>query len=105
MAYVFTPIVSIVLLSGSSKASPFLRRHAAQGLLWSIPLLIFLIATVVLTIAMLRSTLLALCLLPILTVLPFVPGAFIGWRVYHGRDVQIPLISPLAERLFPNRRF
>ncbi|MDQ4045363.1 MAG: DUF4870 domain-containing protein [Chloroflexota bacterium] len=105
LAYVFTPVVPIVLLAGSARDNLFLKRHAAQALLWSIGLLILLVATVVLLIAMLRSTWLAICLLPVLIVVPFIPGAIMARIVYGGRDLHLPFITPLAERLFPSRRF
>lgn len=105
LGYVFTPVVPIVLLAGSARDNLFLKRHAAQALLWSVGLLILLVATVVLLIAMLRSTWLAILLLPILIVVPFIPGIVMGTIVYRGQDLRLPIIAPLAERLFPPRRF
>ena len=103
LAYVLTPVIPLVLLAGSAKDNQYLRRHAAQGLIWSIVLLVLLTLTVVAMVATLRSTLLAICLLPVLILVPFIPGAFLARAVYRGSDVTLPIVSPLAERLFLRR--
>lgn len=103
VAYVFTPVVPLVLMSGETKDDPFLRRHAGQALIWSVGLLLGLTLCVVLAIALIRANLWMIFLLPLVFVIPFIPGASWAWRVYHGRDVRIPGITPLAERLFPSR--
>lgn len=77
-----------------------MHRHAVQALLWSIVFLLLLGAFCVAAIALLRATLLALCLLPFLFLVPFAPGAYWGRRVYLTGDVAIPILTPLAERLF-----
>src|SRR5690554_1511833 len=71
VGYVFTPVVPIVvLLSQPMKHEPMLRRHAAQALLWAVPFLVLLVLFCVAAILLLRSTLLALCLLPFLFLVP-----------------------------------
>ena len=100
IGYVFTPVVSIVVLASSMKADPILRKHAGQALLWSVGLLLLLVGFCIVAIGLLRLTLLALCLLPFLFVVPFLPGAYWGRKVYLRGDVTIPGLTPLAARLF-----
>jgi uncharacterized membrane protein len=103
VGYVFTPVVPLVLMSGETKDDPFLRRHASQALIWSIGLLIGLTLCVILAIALIRVNIWMIFLLPLVFVVPFIPGVAWAWKVYNGRDVRIPGITPLAERLFPAR--
>jgi uncharacterized membrane protein len=101
IGYVFTPVVPLVLLSGEAQRDAFVRRHAAQALLWAGPFLLLLVAFVIATIALLRTSALTICLLPVLFLVPFVPGGIWARRVYRGADVRIPIITPLATRLLP----
>jgi hypothetical protein len=104
IGYVFTPVVPLVVLTSSTmKSDPILRRHAAQALLWSVVLILLLVGFCVAAIALLRSTLLAVCLLPFLFIVLFLPGAYWGRRVYLSGDVTVPGLTPLAARLFGSR--
>lgn len=98
LGYVFTPLVPLLVLAGAAKDRPFLRRHALQAVLFSPVLLLLLIATVVVSVWLLRQSLALFCVLPLLLVAPFIPGALIGWAVYAGRDPSLPLISSLTDR-------
>jgi uncharacterized membrane protein len=100
IGYVFTPVVPLVVLISEMKADPVMRRHAAQALLWSVVFMLLLVGFCIAAIVLLRATLLAICLLPFLFLLPFAPGAYWGRKVYLTGDVTIPGLTPLAARLF-----
>jgi hypothetical protein len=104
IGYVFTPVVPLVVLTSTMKTDPLLRRHSIQALLWSVFFLALLVVFCLVAIAMLRSTLLAVCLLPFLFLVPFAPGAYWGRKVYLTGDVTVPGLTPLAARLFPDRQ-
>lgn len=101
VGYLFTPVVPLVILmSDNMKSDPVMRRHAAQALLWSVVFLLLLVAFCIVAIALLRVTMLAICLLPFLFLVPFAPGAYWGRKVYLTGDVTVPVLTPLAERVF-----
>lgn len=85
------------------KDDQFLRRHAGQALLWALPFFLLFIPTIIGMIALIRWSVGGLICLPIGILLPFVPGAIWGWRLYDRGDVSIPLLSQLGARLFPPR--
>lgn len=97
LGYVFTPVVPLLTLYGDSQGDRFLRRHAIQGLLWSVPFALLLFGMLLLMVLLVRDNFLYICLLPLVILAPFLPGAFWAWRVYTGRDVSIPIIGPFAE--------
>ena len=101
LGYLFTPVVPLVVLSTDLKHDRFLKRHAGQSMLWSAGFIVGLALAVVAAIWMLRVDLLFLCLLPVVFLLPFLPGMVWGWRAYNGGDPRPPLIAPLAARLLP----
>jgi uncharacterized membrane protein len=101
--YVFTPVVPLIILTSDMKRDPFMRRHAGQALVWSAGLVAGFILVIIAAIWMIRTELLLLCLFPALLLLPFLPGAIWGWRVYQGGDPRPPVIAPLADHLFPAR--
>ncbi len=98
LGYVFTPLVPLIVLIGSAKGKPFLHRHALQAILFAPVLLLLLVVTVVVAIWLLRQSLALFCVLPLLLLAPFLPGALIGWAVYAGRDPSLPIIGGLANR-------
>ncbi|HAX24463.1 MAG TPA: hypothetical protein PK593_11535 [Thermomicrobiales bacterium] len=98
LGYVFTPIVPLLMLTGAAKERVFLRRHARQAIFFSPILLLLLVATVIVAIWLLRQSLILFCILPLLLLAPFVPGALIGWAVYSGHDPSLPVIGGLANR-------
>jgi uncharacterized membrane protein len=98
--YLFTPVVPIVVLSGNMKRDRFLRQHAWQALLWAIPFVVLLAAFIVAAIMLLRLDPLTVCLLPFLFLLPFVPGAIWARRIYLTGEVRIPVLTPLALKMF-----
>jgi uncharacterized protein len=81
LAYVFTPLIPIViLLLEDKKNRPFLRAHNAQALAWG------LINTAV---SVVFSS--WLCGIPSLAV--WLIGAYWGWQAYQGKMVEIPVVS------------
>jgi hypothetical protein len=99
--YMFTPVVPAIVLFSDMKADAFLRRHAAQALLWAPAFVIGVVLVAVVAILLLRTDLLFICLLPLLVLVPFIPGGLWARRVYLDRDVRVRVLTPLAERLFP----
>lgn len=99
IGYVFTPVVPLIVLTSDMKRDRFMRRHAGQALVWSVGLILGFILVILAAIWMLRTELLLICLFPALLPLPFLPGAWWGWRVYRGEDPRPPIIAPLAARL------
>ncbi len=100
MGYVFTPLVPIVILTGSfSEGRETLRRHAAQALVWAPFLLLLLVVCTVGLIRLVRLDWVYIMLFPIMIVVPFIPGMFWGRAVYLGQDVRPPLITQLARLL------
>lgn len=93
----------LIVLTSDLKSDAFMKRHAGQAILWSVGLVAGFVLVIIAAIWMLRTELLLLCLFPGLFLVPFLPGAFWGWRVYQGGDPRPPLIAPLAARLFPAR--
>jgi uncharacterized membrane protein len=98
LGYAFTPVVPAVVLLGDLKRDAALRLHAWQALLWAPVFLVLLAVVVVLEIWLLRADFLAVCLLPFLLLVPFIPGGIWALRAYQGQDVTIRLLSPIAER-------
>ncbi|MCC6936400.1 MAG: hypothetical protein IT333_07795 [Thermomicrobiales bacterium] len=98
LGYVFTPLVPLLMLTGAAKDRSFLRRHSIQALLFAPVLLILLVVMVIAAIWLLRQSWALFCLLPLLLLAPFLPGALIGWAVYSGRDPSLPIIGTIATR-------
>jgi len=88
LAYVFTPIIPIViLLMEDKKNRPFLKAHNAQALAWGV---VNLIGGTIL------SSLLFFCFgLP--SVLIWAVGAYWGWQAYQGQQVTIPVITDFVK--------
>lgn len=103
LGYVFTPLVPLLLLTGAAKDKPFLRRHALQAILFAPVLLLLFVVTVVVAVWLLRQSVALFCVLPLLLLAPFLPGALIGWAVYSGRDPSLPVIGGLAGRQTSDR--
>lgn len=96
LGYVFTPVVPLLTLANAARDDHFSRRHAIQALLWAVPFVLLLFATVFALVLLVRDDFLFICLMPLLIVVPFLPGAFWARRVYLGGDVTIPIISSIA---------
>lgn len=88
LAYVFTPIVPvIVLLLEDKKDRPFIRAHNAQALVWG---LFNLVAGTIL------STVLFFCFgAP--SILIWAVGVYWGIKAYQGEHVNIPMITDFVK--------
>jgi uncharacterized membrane protein len=84
LAYVFTPLVPIIiLLMNEKKDRPFIRAHNAQALAWAVALFVlnFILTSVTFG--------LYACLWPI----TIIPQLYWGYKAYQGEMVNIPVIS------------
>ena len=88
LAYVFTPLVPIILLLIEDKKNrPFIKEHNAQALVWGI---------VTIVLGSILSTVLFFCLgLPWLILWGI--GVYWGIQAYGGKSVNIPVITDLVK--------
>jgi uncharacterized membrane protein len=88
LAYVFTPIVPIILmLMEDKKNRPFIRAHNAQALAWGV---INLVGGTIL------SSVLFICLgAP--SIIIWAVGVYWGWQAYQGKQVTIPFVSDFVK--------
>jgi uncharacterized membrane protein len=78
LAYVFTPLIPvIILLMEDKKERPFIKAHNAQALAWGV---IFLI---------LSMLVIGACLWP----LAFIAQIYWAIKAYQGEMVEIPVVS------------
>lgn len=89
LAYVFSPIVPIILmLMEDKKNRPYIKAHNAQALAWG---LINLVAGTIL------SGVLFFCLgAPSLII--WLVGVYWGYKAYQGEMVTIPLITDFVKK-------
>ena len=86
LAYVFTPLVPIiVLLMEDKKNRPFIRAHNAQALAWGV--VFYIIVTVT------SFFLIGLCIWPIGVLLQL----YWAYQAYQGNMVNIPLLSDFVK--------
>lgn len=86
LAYIFTPIVPIILmLMEDKKARPFIRAHNAQALALGIIQVIFWITFFT-------------CVSLILALLLFLAQLYWGFQAYGGKYVEIPVITNLVKK-------
>lgn len=84
LAYVFSPLIPIVLmLIEDKKNRPFIRAHNGQALVWG--LLSLVIGTI--------ST--PLCGIPGLIM--WIVAIYWGWQAYQGQEVTIPVITDFVK--------
>ena len=82
LAYVFTPLVPIILLLMEDKKNrPFIKAHNGQALAWGV---IFYIL-----VSILSAFLIGLCLWPI----GFLLQLYWAYKAYQGEYVNIPVIT------------
>jgi len=88
LAYVFTPLIPIILLLMEDKKNrPFIRAHNAQALAWG---LINLVGGTIL------STVLFFCIgAPSLII--WLVGVYWGYKAYQGEYVTIPVITDFVK--------
>ncbi len=89
LAYVFTPIVPIILmLMEDKKNRPFIKAHNAQALAWGI---VNVIGGTIL------SSVLFFCLgAPSLII--WAVGVYWGWQAYQGQEVTIPFVTDFVKQ-------
>lgn len=88
LAYVFTPLIPIILLlMEDKKERPFIKAHNAQALAWGV---INLVGGTIL------STVLFFCFgLPSLLI--WGVGVYWGWQAYQGEYVTIPFVTDFVK--------
>ncbi len=88
LAYVFTPIVPIILmLMEDKKNRPFIRAHNAQALAWGV---FNLVGGTIL------SSVLFFCLgAP--SIIIWAVGVYWGWQAYQGKEVTIPFLTDFVK--------
>jgi uncharacterized protein len=85
LAYVFTPLVPIIiLLIEDKKNRPFIRSHNMQALVWGV---IFYIV-----VSITSAFVIGLCLWPLGLILQL----YWAYKAYQGESVEIPVISNLV---------
>jgi uncharacterized protein len=89
LAYVFTPIVPIILmLMEDKKNRPFIKAHNAQALAWGV---VNLIGGTIL------SSVLFFCLgAP--SIIIWAVGVYWGWQAYQGQEVTIPFVTDFIKQ-------
>jgi uncharacterized membrane protein len=89
LAYVFTPIVPLLILfvMTDKKDRPFIKAHNAQALAWGV---------VNVVVGSILSTVLIFCVgTPYLVI--WAIGAFWGYQAYQGKLVTIPVITDFCK--------
>ncbi len=82
LAYVFTPLVPIILLLMQDKKNrPFIRAHNGQALAWGVVFYVL--------VSILSAFLIGLCLWP----LGFLLQLWWAYKAYQGEYVEIPVIT------------
>jgi uncharacterized membrane protein len=87
LAYVFTPIVPVILmLMEDKKNRPYIKQHNAQALAWFVVLLILNL--------ILGFTIILACLTP----LTIIPQLYWGYQAYQGKAVNIPFVTDFVKQ-------
>ncbi len=82
LAYVFTPLIPVILmLMEDKKNRPYIRAHNAQALAWGIVLFILTF--------LLSFVLIGVCI----GLAGFALQLFWGYKAYQGEMIEIPVIS------------
>lgn len=85
LAYVFTPLVPIIiLLIEDKKDQPFIKAHNMQALVWGIAFYIIVTVT--------SFFLIGLCIWPI----GLIAQLYWAYKAYQGEIVEIPVITNLV---------
>lgn len=87
LAWVFTPIVPvIVLLLEDKKERAFIRSNSIQALVWVVAL--FILGSI------LTVTVVGACLIPFL----WIPQLYFAFKSYQGEAVSIPFITDFVQK-------
>jgi uncharacterized membrane protein len=82
LAYVFTPLVPIIiLLLEDKKNRPFIRAHNVQALIWGVVFYVVVSVT--------SAFLIGLCLWPLGLILQI----YWAYKAYQGEYISIPVVS------------
>ena len=82
LAYVFTPIVPIIILvMADKKERPFIKAHNMQALIWGVVLYIIVAVT--------SAFIIGLCIWPIGLLIQL----YWAYQAYQGKIVTIPLLT------------
>ena len=86
LAYVFTPLVSIlILLMADKKDRPFIKAHNMQALVWGIAFYIIVGIT--------STFLIGLCIWP----LGLIVQIYWAYKAYQGQMVNIPMLTDFVK--------
>ncbi|MGA2820864.1 MAG: DUF4870 domain-containing protein [Anaerolineales bacterium] len=87
LAYVFTPLVPIILLlMQDKKTRPYIRAHNGQALAWGIAFYI--------VVAITSAFLIGLCIWPLGLILQI----YWAYRAYQGNMINIPVITNFVKK-------
>jgi uncharacterized membrane protein len=87
LAYVFTPLIPIVLLLLEDKKNrPFIRAHNAQALAWGVVFYILVTVT--------SPFLIGLCIWPLGLILQL----YWAYKAYQGEMVNIPVLTDFIKK-------
>lgn len=87
LAYVFTPLIPIILLLMEDKKNrPFIRAHNAQALAWGVAFYIIVGVT--------SAFLIGLCIWP----LGFLVQLYWAYQAYQGKMVEIPFLTNFVKQ-------
>jgi len=88
LAYVFTPLVPIILLLIEDKKNrPFIKEHNMQALVWGIVVFIAWFVLGIVTFGLIACVLW----------LVWIPQLYWAYQAYQGKSVNIPVISNLVK--------
>src|SRR5215831_5342487 len=86
LAYVFTPIVPIIILVMEDKKNrPFIKAHNMQALIWGVVLYVIVAVT--------SAFFVGLCIWP----LGLIAQIYWAYQAYQGNSVNIPLLSDFVK--------
>jgi len=86
LAYVFTPLVPVlVLIMEDKKNRPFIKAHSMQALVWGIAFYVIVSIT--------SAFLIGLCLLPLGLLLQL----YWGYKAYQGNMITIPVLTDFVK--------
>lgn len=85
LAYVFTPLVPIIiLLMADKKDRPFIKAHNMQALVWGV-------------LNVIVSVLIGWLLCGLPSIVMWLVGVYWGWQAYQGQEVTIPVITDFVK--------
>lgn len=89
LAYVFTPVVPIIiLLLEDKKNRPFIKEHNMQALVWAVALFIILFVLGIVTFGLIS------CLAP----LAWIPQLYWAYKAFQGESVNIPVVTDFVKK-------